>query len=622
MKRTLGRLAVAMSIVASALAISPALTTAAAAAGRCTASPSQNEGEARNNFENECGRAWDESRPDVCDYSHDGYRCSGIDDRAEALQAPVIVHSIRTGNEVSLVWNPVPGAVSYDIHRDGEYVTTIRADQDTSFWEQGVHFLYHYSVTAVNADGNTAKSEKVVAWAGGNELKYLSTQPVGGGQYKIIWPDVAMSTHLPVTYKVFLLPGRREVVSTSENEAIVKPLPGQKYVVEAHFANGRPTKVSAPVIPLEHAPDEIYAITGPENSVALIWNNSSARPLAQSHAIFENGRQIATVDGGENGTVVTSSGDTAVFQVAAIDRGEIGAVSVPVAVSNISPNTLYAARGVNPTSDLASVDDILDTVYEDSENNFAQNVGDLAVAAVDISGAAAGWVVGLFTGTLDDMTEHPGRDELAPPDQSLDEQVNEFLEDLDIHDHRVPSPEELAEMFNHYEGDGPLSPEGDLSAQEHADRLQEARDKFFEDILDLAESLDDRPTAEDLLPVVEDYLENLNRLGIPTKRVPYSGFDQDNPTPTQDEYVPTYTFTPTVDLEPFVTDFPEPDLTCTSLCGTPGTSTQDEPDPLRTTRRQLRRTEIRSPATTSTDDPLTSPSASRQRSQMTVVSRE
>ncbi|MDR6881474.1 pectinesterase family protein [Bacillus sp. 3255] len=107
--------------------------------------------------------------------------------RSASLAAPADVAAIAYDGSVELSWSRVPGADSYSIKRStvsGGTYTTLTGTSNTSYTDTSITngTMYYYVVTALNASGESASSEEIIA----NPAMVLTVAQNGTGDFSSI----------------------------------------------------------------------------------------------------------------------------------------------------------------------------------------------------------------------------------------------------------------------------------------------------------------------------------------------------------------------------------------------------------------------------------------------------
>lgn len=200
-----------------------------------------------------------------------------------APTAPAAPNESATKNSITISWNAVPGAVSYDILFNG---TTYRVT-GTSKTIEGLSAgqSYSYQIRANNADGSSSYSAP----------KTVSTIPDAPGRLgdvsakattesiSITWVALPRAESYDVLFENTIY----ETAGTTITISGLKPYTEYTYQVRAKNAGGVGSySVARNIRTLMKAPDNITA-TATKNSVTLSWSASSG---ATSYDVLFNGK--------------------------------------------------------------------------------------------------------------------------------------------------------------------------------------------------------------------------------------------------------------------------------------------------------------------------------------------
>lgn len=276
-----------------------------------------------------------------------------------APTAPAAPNESATKNSITISWNAVPGAVSYDILFNG---TTYRVT-GTSKTIEGLSAgqSYSYQIRANNADGSSSYSAP----------KTVSTIPDAPGRLgdvsakattesiSITWGALSRADSYDVLFGNTIY----EATGTTITISGLKPYTEYTYQVRGKNAGGVGSySIAKKIRTLMKAPDNITA-TATKNSVTLSWSASSG---ATSYDVLFNGKTTFGIK-------------TTSYTVTGLTKGT--AYSYSICAKNSSTSSAYS-----PTATVMTIPD-----PPEMPANVRANV---AANSVTISWSAAARAVG------------------------------------------------------------------------------------------------------------------------------------------------------------------------------------------------------------------------------------
>ncbi|MEV4093644.1 carbohydrate binding domain-containing protein [Streptosporangium saharense] len=250
---------------------------------------------------------------------------------AGAPAVPTNVTGSSTPSTATLKWSASEGATGYNVYRDG---TKVGSATTTTYTDVGAPAGSHvYQVTAVNAVGESAKSESVTLVVG-NDTPQVPATPTGltgtgnANSATLNWTAVSGAT----SYNVYR--GTTKVGSATTTTFTETLPPGtygyQVTAVNAAGESAKSTQVAVLVggdTPPPVTPTGLTA-TVSGNAVTLKWNAASA---ATGYNVYRGTTKVASP--ATTTFTETLAGGTYAYQVSAVNSTGESAKSAPVTVT-------------------------------------------------------------------------------------------------------------------------------------------------------------------------------------------------------------------------------------------------------------------------------------------------
>ena len=292
-----------------------------------------------------------------------------------SIFVPTNLTATAGNQQVSLSWNAVPAATSYNVKRSttsGGLYTTIASPTTTNYTDTGLNngTPYYYVVSQVNPVAESSNSTQVVA----TPVCTPPAAPTAGNNGPILAGAILNLTASTVSGATYGWTGPNGFTSANQNPSIVNATTNVSGIYSVTVTVGgctSPAGTTAVVVNLIAAPAGLTATAG-NSLVALSWNPSTGATSYNVKRSLVNGGPYTLMSGGLTGTNCTDSvvtnGTTYYYVVSAVNSAcestnSIQASATPTNPTNhppvlaaISNQTIMAGRTLLVTNSASDAD--------------------------------------------------------------------------------------------------------------------------------------------------------------------------------------------------------------------------------------------------------------------------